>query len=163
MYERNGTILARSILGDSLAYNEIENRAHSHLSGSSQSSLQQLITPATEDIKSPKRKLIKPPPKPVPVVEKKPVGNLNENPGEYMRTLRDLQEKMTLSRTKTFERSATLLKFLPIYEQTSLNREGAILSNWQERQKEWDKIQTDISQRVNAPKVILSFILLYNL
>ena len=86
-----------------------------------------------------------------------PVVDLADRPKEYMSTLLSLQGKMTSARTKTLERSVTLQKFLPIYEQTSLNKESSILANWQERQKEWDRIQADISRRLNTSKVVAAF------
>ena len=86
------------------------------------------------------------------------VVDLADRPKEYMSTLLSLQDKMTSARTKALERSVTLQKFLPIYEQTSLNKESSILANWQERQKEWDRIQADISRRLNTSKVVAALL-----
>ena len=102
---------------------------------------------------STKRKLLKPQKAPQPVTDVS-ITDLVEHPKAYLTKLRSLQDTMTLVRTKTLDRSLSLVKFLPIYEQTSLNREATILANWQERQKEWERIQSDIGRRVNAPKVI---------
>lgn len=102
---------------------------------------------------STRRKVLKPQKVPQPATDV-PIIDLVEHPKAYLSKLRSLQDTMNSVRTKTLERSSSLVKFLPIYEQTSLNREATILANWQVRQKEWERIQSDIGRRVNAPKVI---------
>ena len=81
--------------------------------------------------------------------------DLANYPLEYIANLRSLQEAMIGVKNQCLEKSTktTLVKFLPIYEQTSLNKEAAILANWQERQRQWDRIQTHISRKVGTPKV----------
>ena len=79
--------------------------------------------------------------------------DLANYPVEYIANLRSLQEAMIAVKNQCLERSTTLVKFLPIYEQTSLNKEAAILANWQERQRQWGRIQTHISRKVGTPKV----------
>ena len=145
--------MPRSILGDSTTFTAIENKALAETSAKDIQPTKQPTNPIDDNSKSPKRKLIKQPLRSASIVAKPPVAtDMADDSKLYMSTLRGLQDKMTLVRTKTLEKTATLLKFLPIYEQTSLNKEAAILANWQERQREWDRIQTDISRRVNAPK-----------
>lgn len=79
--------------------------------------------------------------------------DLANYPMEYIANLRSQQEAMIAAKNQCLERSTTLVKLLPIYEQTSLNREAAILANWQERQRQWGRIQTHISRKVGTPKV----------
>jgi hypothetical protein len=80
--------------------------------------------------------------------------DLANYPMEYIANLRTLQEAMIAVKNQCLERSTTLVKFLPIYEQTSLNKEAAMLANWQERQRQWGRIQTHISRKVGTPKVL---------
>jgi hypothetical protein len=151
MLERNGNVMARSTLGDPQTFAEIECKAKTE-------------TPAARILRSfseegrdtnftTKRKSVKPQKAAPPATDITP-KDLSERPDAYISKLRSLQDAMLTTRTRTNERTLTIAKFLPIYEQTSMNKEASILANWQERQKEWERIQTDIGRRVSAPKVI---------
>ena len=41
---------------------------------------------------------------------------------------------------------------MPVNERFNLNKEGKVLSRWQERQRDWEKIQNTISKRIGLPE-----------
>jgi hypothetical protein len=43
------------------------------------------------------------------------------------------------------------MEFLPVNERFNLNKEGKVLTRWQERQRDWDKIQSSINQKLKQP------------
>ena len=43
------------------------------------------------------------------------------------------------------------MEYLPVNERFSFNKEGKVLSRWQERQKDWEKIQSSISKKIGLP------------
>lgn len=43
-----------------------------------------------------------------------------------------------------------LMEFLPVNEKFSFNKEGKVLTRWQERQRDWDRIQTQIQRKINS-------------
>lgn len=147
---------ARSILGDPRSFSEIEARSEI-ITGSATINVKQSLNPAMSEpmLRKLSRQQRSPPLSAARNNATAARVDLADTPKEYMSTLLSLQDKMTLARTKTLERSTALQKFLPIYEQTNLNKESSILANWQERQKEWDRIQADISRRLNTSKVII--------
>ena len=147
--------MARSILGDPLTFAEIESKAQTEIPSAR---ILRSYSQEERDVKlTNKRKTVKSLKAAPPATDITP-KDLTERPEAYISKLRSLQEAMLTNRTKTNERSSTIAKFLPIYEQTSINKEAAILANWQERQKEWERIQTDIGRRVSAPKVFARFL-----
>jgi hypothetical protein len=153
MLERNGNVMARSILGDPQTFAEIESKAKTETPAAK--IIRSYSQQEDRDIKlTNKRKAVKPQ-KAVPPATDITPKDVTDRRDAYISKLRSLQEAMLTTRTKSNERTSTITKFLPIYEQTSINKEASILANWQERQKEWERIQTDIGRRVSAPKVFL--------
>jgi hypothetical protein len=146
----NGTVVARSILGDPQTSAEIHRESQAE-----QKSLNLLPLSSHDDIKDEQPIKIKQArlQQALLATNSEMLKDLANYPMEYIANLRSLQETMIAVKNQCLERSTTLVKFLPIYEQTSLNREAAILANWQERQRQWGRIQTHISRKVGTPKV----------
>ena len=55
-------------------------------------------------------------------------------------------------RLQETQQEQTLMEYLPVNERFSLNKEGKVLSRWQERQKDWEKIQANIAKRIGVPE-----------
>jgi hypothetical protein len=146
----NGTVVARSILGDPQTFAEIHSESQAE-----QKSLNLLPLSSHDDIKDEQPIKVKQArlQQALLATNSEMLKDLANYPMEYIANLRSLQETMIAVKNQCLERSTTLVKFLPIYEQTSLNREAAILANWQERQRQWGRIQTHISRKVGTPKV----------
>ena len=150
MTRSDGTVVARSVLDDSQIDAETQSKSFAE-----QKQLKFVADSSSEDAakKLPKRiKLVKQQ-ESLLATSSDVLKDLANYPEQYIANLRTLQETMISIRNHCLERSTSLVKFLPIYEQTSLNKEAAILENWQERQREWGRIQTHISRKIGTPKV----------
>lgn len=146
----NGTVVARSILGDPQIFAEIHSKSQEEKKPSIL-----LAQTSDEDSKRgmPKKAKKAKAQEALPATSCEVLKDLANYPIEYIANLRTLQQTMISVKRQCLERSTSLIKFLPIYEQTSLNKEAAILANWQEHQREWGRIQTHISRKVGTPKV----------
>lgn len=146
----NGTVVARSILGDPQIFAEIHSKSQEEKKPSIS-----LAQTSNDDSKREMSKKIKQarPQKALIATSCEILEDFANYPVEYIANLRYLQQTMISVKRQCFERITSLVKFLPIYEQTSLNKEAAILANWQEHQREWGRIQTHISRKVGTPKV----------
>ena len=145
-----GSVGARSILGDPQIFADIHSKSQAE-----QMPLKCLAITSNDDtMREVQIKMKQAKPHQALLASKSEVlKDLANYPMEYIANLRTLQETMISVKSRCLERSSSLVKFLPIYEQTSLNKEAAIIANWQERQREWGRIQTHISRKVGTPKV----------
>eukprot|EP01035_Chromulina_nebulosa_P026657 gene26657-34927_t len=75
-----------------------------------------------------------------------------QNSDLYFSTLEKIQKNAKKVRLEETQQEQTLLEYLPVNERFSLNKEGKVLSRWQERQKDWEKIQANISRRIGIPE-----------
>lgn len=143
-------MVVRSILGDPQIFAEIHSKSQEEKKPS-----MSLAQTSNDDSKRELSKKVKQarPQEALLATSCEILKDLANYPVEYIANLRNLQQTMISVKRQCFERSTSLVKFLPIYEQTSLNKEAAILANWQEHQREWGRIQTHISRKVGTPKV----------
>eukprot|EP01031_Cornospumella_fuschlensis_P039605 gene39605-48216_t len=77
------------------------------------------------------------------------------NPDVYFENLMKLSKHANKIQQKEEEEEAKLLQYLTLVERSNLNKEGKVLARWQERQKDWEKVQTiinkQLSSKVNRP------------
>ncbi|RYH24768.1 hypothetical protein EON65_16335 [archaeon] len=77
------------------------------------------------------------------------------NPDIYFENLMKLSKHAHKIQLKEEEEEAKLLQYLTLAERSNLNKEGKVLTRWQERQRDWDKVQTiinkQLSSKVNRP------------
>lgn len=74
------------------------------------------------------------------------------NPELYISTLETMKLKASKARVKEQEKEATIINFLPVNERFNLNKEGKVLTRWQERQKQWESIQNHLASRLGGTK-----------
>ena len=148
----NGTVVARSTLGDPQIFAEIHSKSQEEKITANHILLAQTSNEVSKRELSKKAKQARPQ-EALPATICEVLKDLANYPVEYIANLRTLQQTMISVKRQCLERSTSLVKFLPIYEQTSLNKEAAIIANWQEHQREWGRIQTHISRKVGTPKV----------
>ena len=79
------------------------------------------------------------------------IKDMSEDPNLYIQTLRDMEVYVKTALSKTAERTNNLSKFLPVNERTGMNKEAKVIAKWQERQRDWDKINSDLSNRLKTP------------
>jgi len=81
-----------------------------------------------------------------------PENSFEENPEEYLRAIQRF--KALASEVRASESITQLMteKSMSIIERATSNKEGKVLALWQERQRDWDRIQSSISRRVQAGK-----------
>jgi hypothetical protein len=68
----------------------------------------------------------------------------------YFEKLRLLQTNAETVRKSDKDQERTLMEYLPVNEKFNLNKEGKVIARWQERQREWEKIQAKIKRRLTS-------------
>ena len=76
--------------------------------------------------------------------------DIASKPDLFISTLKKQYFRAEEIRRKTMQEETMLLTYLPVNERFNLNKEGKVLTQWQERQKDWEKIQAGISKRITA-------------
>lgn len=76
--------------------------------------------------------------------------DIANNPRLFIETLKKQYQKAEQIRKKNQQQESMLLTYIPVNERFNLNKEGKVLTQWQERQKDWEKIQADISKRISV-------------
>ena len=69
---------------------------------------------------------------------------------EYLMTLKRLQQHQLRVRSHDIEREANFTKYLPMSERLTLTKESKVLTLWQQRQREWQNVEQNISKRINS-------------
>lgn len=80
------------------------------------------------------------------------VRDVTEDPDLYFETLRKKKDAATKARKHDIELGETLAAYIPMEDRFSLNKEKNVLTLWQQRQKEWQRIQNRIAKTCNTPK-----------
>ena len=53
-------------------------------------------------------------------------------------------------RKQDLEQTKTLMEYLPINDKFNLNKEGKVIARWQERQRDWERIQSKIQRKLTS-------------
>jgi hypothetical protein len=73
---------------------------------------------------------------------------------EYKESYFEMLKKQSVHadrvRSHDVEREATLTKFLPVCERFDMNKEKKVMTLWEERQRDWAKIEEGISKKIGA-------------
>lgn len=72
------------------------------------------------------------------------------NPNLYFAELAKIQKNALKVLQKEEEEEAKLLSYLPLVERSNFNKEGKVLTRWQERQKEWERVQSIVSKKLTS-------------
>ena len=83
--------------------------------------------------------------------EKEPV-DFSKDSQAYFASLQRQSDNADKTRAEEKDQEKTLMEYLPVNERFSLNKEGKVLARWQERQRDWDRIQSQLTRRL-ASKV----------
>lgn len=87
----------------------------------------------------------------IDVDEGEPVAFVN-NPVQYLESLKKQQENALKIQRRDVDEENTLINFLPAHERFNLNKEGKVLTRWQERVRAWERIESNISKRIKSDK-----------
>ena len=81
----------------------------------------------------------------------KPVEiDYRENPEAYYSKLELLKTHAETTRKHDLDQEKTLMEYLPVNEKFNLNKEGKVIARWQERQRDWERIQAKIQRRLTS-------------
>lgn len=72
------------------------------------------------------------------------------DPDVYFGTLRSLRAHSTKLRRKEDAEEKRLVDFLPVNERMEIGKENKVLTRWQERQRDWEKIEQTIARKLNS-------------
>jgi hypothetical protein len=72
------------------------------------------------------------------------------NPEAYFKKLDQLQLNADAIRKDDSEQEKKLMEYLPVNEKFNLNKEGKVIARWQERQRDWERIQEQIKRRLTS-------------
>lgn len=72
------------------------------------------------------------------------------NTEAYFNDLQKLAKHAQKTLQKEDEEEAKLLTYLPLVERSNLNKEGKVLTRWQERQREWERVQSAITKKLTS-------------
>lgn len=73
-----------------------------------------------------------------------------ENPDEYFKLLNKLKNNSIKVQFQEEEEEKKLYSLLQVSEKLNIDRENKVLTRWQERQKEWEKIETLIEKKLQS-------------
>jgi len=73
-----------------------------------------------------------------------------DNSALYFSTLEQLRRHAETTRKKESEEEKKLIEYLPVNEKFSFNKEGKVLTRWQERQRDWNRIQLQIERKLRS-------------
>lgn len=83
--------------------------------------------------------------------KEKPVEiDYQANPDAYFAKLSLLKTNADTIRKQDSDQEKTLMEYLPVNEKFNLNKEGKVIARWQERQRDWEKIQAQIKRRLTS-------------
>eukprot|EP01040_Poterioochromonas_malhamensis_P026949 gene26949-34005_t len=68
----------------------------------------------------------------------------------YFSTLQSLRAHATKLRKKDEAEEKRLMEYLSVNERIELERENKVLTKWQERQRDWERIEQRISKKLNS-------------
>ena len=74
----------------------------------------------------------------------------NDDPDKYFSNLEQLRRHAAATRKKESEEERKLIEYLPVNEKFSFNKEGKVLTRWQERQRDWNRIQLQIERKLRS-------------
>lgn len=74
----------------------------------------------------------------------------NDDPDQYFSNLELLRRHAEATRKKESEEEKKLIEYLPVNEKFSFNKEGKVLTRWQERQRDWNRIQLQIERKLRS-------------
>jgi hypothetical protein len=72
------------------------------------------------------------------------------NPEAYFEKLQQLKTYAEAVRKQDSDQEKTLMEYLPVNEKFNLNKEGKVIARWQERQRDWERIQAKIQRRLTS-------------
>lgn len=141
----NGQINSRSILGDPQSYEQVERKIQGITSTKplelTRNEGTGALSPRSASIGS-RRKLT--------ASQTHSLIDPSLDADEYLATLRHVQQNAYRLRTQERSKEATLTEYLPMSERFSLNKEGKVLTMWQERQRNWSRIQSNIAKKLST-------------
>lgn len=73
-----------------------------------------------------------------------------DNPELYYSTLKQLEKHSKKVRLHDTNLEKKMMEYLPVNEKFNMNKEGKVLTRWQERQRDWERIQSTISKKINS-------------
>jgi hypothetical protein len=76
-----------------------------------------------------------------------------QNSDAYFSLLTKIQKNAVKVRQKDSDQEKTLMEYLPVNEKFNLNKEGKVLARWQERQRDWERIQSSISKKLGSKSI----------
>eukprot|EP00981_Chlorochromonas_danica_P004746 scaffold954_cov173-Ochromonas_danica.AAC.32 len=82
--------------------------------------------------------------------EEEKVIDFHDNPEVYFTLLTKLQRHADRILQKEDEEEMKLQTYLTLVERSNLNKEGKVLTRWQERQREWEKVQNVITKKISS-------------
>lgn len=75
-------------------------------------------------------------------------GQSIPNPDLYFKSVVKLSRNADKLRQKEDEEEAKLIEYLPVNERFDLDKENKVLTRWQERQRDWEKVETAIGRKL---------------
>ncbi len=78
--------------------------------------------------------------------------SLAEDPVKYMSVLRGMQASCYNIQSRNMATETAMVQFLPVNERFNLNKEGKVMALWQERQRDWERVQQRVSTLIKARK-----------
>lgn len=162
---KDGNLLQRSILGDSAMFDVVDRKKRQEgaldtsgtgVPGSRGTSSDRRTSSAASKLRGAKTALVMAYrahhiEEPDEILEESvEYVNLTERPDKYIETLRRQQTHANKLQMKTMDQQEVLMKYLPAHERFNLNKEGKVLTRWQERMRNWDRIEAHINKRINT-------------
>jgi hypothetical protein len=138
---KDGAYVTRSILGDPGAFEELDRRGRvaSPVKGQSKRKARPVVKKVEESADSN-----------VSAVNEPAHIRVLKDVGLYVSTLQQQYKNSENVRARDEKRQTMLMTYLPINDKFNMNKEGQVLSRWQERQRDWVQIQEGISRKIAA-------------
>eukprot|EP01041_Mallomonas_annulata_P002958 gene2958-5809_t len=158
---KDGSVVSRSVLGDPSVFEHIEQRLSNQNSSTDQLgrtspmaiSLFSIATAraaATRLQTATGRLMTVGSKRALTASQTQALLNPYAEPQTYLSTLKHLQDKSYKIRAQETSKESAMSEYLPVNERFSLNKEGKVMTRWQERQRAWKRIQTGIAKKLNA-------------
>lgn len=145
--QKDGSYASRSILGDPATFENLEQKLKLE---AQQATSNDRVKTSEKAPSSSSRFGTRGRSSPVSASNIPEEENVTESPDRYLESLSKQQRNATKIQSRDVEKEASLLQYLPVNERFSHNKEEKVLLRWQERQKEWEKIEAEVSYKIGA-------------